>query len=283
MSPPDAEDDDLAWTRDPAYRTALDALKASLDALERIRTANSDEGKRLAHEDALARHAQLDEATGRRSFEDRRVMSSAAGQPAHRPLSTSKGLDAIFRRRGENPTEQRYAIARILFDRRPGWTAGPESLRLVLADMGYSLPEEPAPIERQPVGVRAMTPKQGVNPLGGPAAAIRFGFVNAIGYTLGHEGKRDCAPRDWTGRAILHLRVITKGRTTPPISIPEIERVVAGAWPDIEDEAKDHEPDAEPDMRGDLSLRAVFRNAWRSGDADRQNGICNKPLILRTK
>ncbi len=277
----DAADDGLAWTRDPAYRATLDLLKASLDALERVRTANSDDARRLAHEETMANFAQLDAVTGRRSFEDQRVVSSAAGQPAHRPPSTSKGLDAIFRRRGGNPTERRYATARILFDRLRQ-EAGPEVLRLVLADMGYPLPEEPAPIERQPTGLRAATLRQGVKPLGGPVAAIKLGLVNVIGYTLGVEGQRDCAPRVWTARAILHLRVKTKSRT-PGINLDEIARVVANAWADIEHETKDREPGAEPDMRGDLSLRAVFRSAWRRGDADRQNGTCDKTLMLQRK
>ena len=106
--------------------------------------------------------------------------------------------------------------------------------------------------------------------------------MNGLGYTLGLEGKRDCPPPAWTGRAILHLRVIMKGRG-PAINFDEIARVVASAWADIEDETKDRDPDAEPNMRGDLSLRAVFRSAWRRGDADRQNGICDKALMLQRK
>jgi hypothetical protein len=206
-------------------------------------------------------------------------VSTAAGQPAHRPPSTAKGLSAIFRRGGDK-TEQRYAVARVLFDRW-GRNAGMEALRLVLADMGYGLPDENLPGDA-PEGIRAPTLRKGVKPLDGPAAAIRLGLANAIGYTLGHEGKRDCPPAAWTSRTGLHLKVIAKGRG-PAISLDEIARIVGRAWAGIEDEALDRDPRAEPNMRSDLSIRIVFRSGWRQGNADQQNGKCDKSLMLQTK
>ena len=233
----------------------------------------------MLHDEVLTREAQLEAATGFQQFETRRIVSTAAGQPAHRPPATGKGVEAIFRRNG-NPTEQRYAVTRVLFDRL-GRKVGPEAMRLILADMGYRLPAEDLPGDA-PAGIRAPTLRKGVNPLDGPPAMVRLGLMNVLGYTLGREGKRNCPPADWTSRASLHLRVVMKGRG-PAVSLDEGARVVGEAWADIEDEALDRDPDAEPNMRGDLTLRAAFRSGWRRGDADRQNGICDKPLMLQTK
>jgi hypothetical protein len=200
MSPTTGDDDvdeDIAWLRNPENRALVDLIRSIKAATLRARTANDDETRRLAHEDVLMLRAQFEKATGLRRFEDQRVVSTAAGQPAHRPPSTAKGLSAIFRRGGDK-TEQRYSVARVLFDRW-GRNAGMEALRLVLADMGYGLPDENLPGDA-PEGIRAPTLRKGVKPLDGPAAAIRLGLANAIGYTLGHEGKRDCPPPDATPR-----------------------------------------------------------------------------------
>jgi hypothetical protein len=270
---------DDAWIKRPEHRAFIAAIKGLREALERERTANSDEARRFAHEEVLMWEARLEAATGFQQFETRRIVSTAAGQPAHRPPVTAKGIDAIFRR-GGNLTEQRYAVTRLLVDRL-GRTVGLEAARLILADMGYRLPAEDL-LSDPPEGIRAPTPRQGVNPLGGAKATMRLGLMNALGYTLGREGKRDCPRAAWSGRAILHLRVATKGRG-PAISPDEVARIVASAWGDIEDETKDRDPDADDDMRGDLSPRAVFRSAWRQGCADRQTGNCDKDLILQTK
>ena len=78
------------------------------DATLRARTANVDETRRLAHEDVLLLRAQFEKATGLRRFEDQRIVSTAAGQPAHRPPSTAKGLSANSSpRRGQDRTTLR--------------------------------------------------------------------------------------------------------------------------------------------------------------------------------
>ena len=128
----------------PGGPQALLQLEKLFEALERARTANSDEGRRLVHDEVLTREAQLEAATGFQQFETRRIVSTgAAGQPAHRPPATGKGVEAIFRRNG-NPTEQRYAVTRVLFDRL-GRKVGPEAMRLILADMGYNIAAEDLP------------------------------------------------------------------------------------------------------------------------------------------
>jgi hypothetical protein len=67
------------------------------------------------------------------------------------------------------------------------------------------------------------------------------------------------------------------------VGLTEAERVIAAAWADIEDEAKDREPKADLNARGDLSPHVVFRAAWRQGDADRKQNCVNKSLMLLTK
>ena len=130
--------------------------------------------------------------------------------------------------------------------------------------------------------IRRPTLRKGVKPLDGPTAAIRLGLTNAIGYTLGYEDKRDCPPAAWTSRASLHLKIIGKGRG-PAINLNGIARIVGRAWAGIENEALDRDPGAEPNMRGDLSIRVVFRSGWRQGNADQQNRKCDKSLMLQTK
>jgi hypothetical protein len=203
---PKAMDDELlAWAMKPEIRVGLVALRAVYDALEREHRANDDDSRRLAHEHALAAAAAFDVATGLVDFYRRRVLSTAAGQPAHRPLSTSTELKTIFRRGSKGSlgeTEQRYAISRILLDTLGALLGGaPENrevTRLVLADMGYSLPGE-GKLKDAPEGIRAVTLQQGVNPAGGPAAKLKLGLFNVLGYTLGAEGKRDSPPAEWGG------------------------------------------------------------------------------------
>jgi hypothetical protein len=138
-----AMDDELmAWAMRPETRPILAAAKAVRDALEHERGANDDDTRRLAHEHVLAAAAALDAATGLRDFSRRRVLSTAVGQPAHGSVSTSKGLEAIFRRSGKNSpreTEQRYAISRILLDRLGALLGGrPENRERV--------PQAPSPV-----------------------------------------------------------------------------------------------------------------------------------------
>jgi hypothetical protein len=255
---------------------------------------NTDDARKHNHEEAAAVRTAMEEANGTLPRDRRRIVSTAAGQPAHRP-ATAKLLDAIFGS-GKNPnrkTEQRYAVARILLDRLPPLLGRPESreaARLILADMGYSVPSTAG--DEQPMGIRRPTRRQGVIIEGGAAAAGRMSLYNALGYTLGAEGKRDCSPAVWRQRAALHLRSKvqprrpgpkSRGPSAPVVSLETAEKVVAAAWPEIEDETKDRDLDHDPNARGDFSPRLLFRNGWRQGDADRRNNCVQKSLKLQKK
>jgi hypothetical protein len=257
--------------------------------------SNSNDARKQDHEAILALRALLEAANGVLDIRKRRIVSTAAGQPPHRLVATAKGIDAIFRR-SEKPGrigEQRYAISRILLDELGALLGGrPENLEtatLILADMGY---RGPMPKQENPQGTRVPTVRQGVNADDGPSAAGRLSLYEALGYTLGAEAKQNCAPSVWRQRAVLHVRAIGPRRRTGPkssnepvvnVGLAEAERVVAAAWADIKDEAKDREPNAEPNARGDLSPRVLFRTSWRQGDADRRQNCIDKSLMLRTK
>jgi hypothetical protein len=235
-----------------AGAATAEALGALLDALEKDREANSDDARKRAHEQALASRAALEAATGVLGWRRRRIVSTAAGLPAHRHVATAKGIEAIFTRRG-HITEQRFAAGRILIDEVGALLGGrPENLEaatLILAEMGYHSPQGELGKDS---GIRGATIRQGVNPDDGPSAMARLSLYTALGYTLGAEGKRACSPSAWKQRAALHLRAIgpkprpgpKPRRKQPTVGLAEAERVVAAAWAYIDDQSKDRDPDA---------------------------------------
>jgi hypothetical protein len=270
-----------------AGAAAAEALGALLEALERNRGANNDDDRKDAHKQALAASADHDAATGLRDLRRQRVVSTAAGQAPHKLVVTAKGIDAIFRR-GGSPTEQRFAAARILLD-TSGTTLGGrpenlEALRLILAELGYRVPEKKP---GKASGIRAPTTRQGVNATDGGSEVGRWSIYTALGYTLGAEGKRDCHPSVWRQRAILHLRAINRQRKPGPkpakqpfhAGLMEAERVVTAAWVFIEDESEDRDLN----IQNEFSPRVLFRTAWREGDADRRRGSIDKSRTLREK
>jgi hypothetical protein len=277
--------------REEAHRV-LDRL---IDAAERELGANDDDARKCDHKEILALRSALEAANGTLGLRRRRILSTVAGLPPHRPVATAKGIDWIFRRsdKPKHSTEQRYAIFRILQDELDALLGGGpenrESATLILADMGYHGPQ---PKSDKASGIRAPTVRQGVNVNDGASAAGRLSLYNALGYTLGAEGKRDCPPSVWRHRAALHIRVVGPPRRSGPkpskqptfnVGLAEAERIVAAAWADIEDGMKDRDLNADGDARGDLSPRATFRATWREGDADRRGNCINKSLMLQTK
>ena len=272
-----------------AGEVAAEALGALLEALEIMREANDDDALKRAHDQALAARADLEFAIGVRAWRRQRIVSTAAGLPAHRPVATAKGIESIFRR-GGRATEQRFAIWRMLMDELGGILGGrPENLEaatLALAEMGYHGPQAKPGKDS---GIRAPTIRQGVNSNDGASALGRLSFYSALGYTLGAEGKRNCHPSDWKLRARLHLRLIgprlkpgPKPRGQQPVlevSLEVAERVVAVAWAHIEDESKDRDPNDESEFQP----RQLFRDCWRQGDAARRANCIRKSLKLRAK
>jgi hypothetical protein len=277
--------------REKAHRL----LNRLMDAVEREQSANSDDARKQNHEEVLAQRVLLEDANGVLDLRKRRIVSTVAGQPPHRPAATTKSIDSIFRRsdKPHRVTEQRYGISRILLDELGALLGGrPENLEtatLLLADMGYRGPQ---PQQENASGVTMPTVRQGVSIEGAPSASARLSLYNALGYTLGAEGICDCPPSVWRHRAALHLRAIGSRRRPGPkslkeptmnVGLAEAERIVAAAWANIEDETQDRGPDADLNARGDLSPRIVFRAAWREGDADRKKNCIRKSLMLRTK
>jgi hypothetical protein len=271
-----------------AGAAAAEALGALLEALEKARDANSDDAQEDAHKQALAARADLEAAIGVRGWRRQRIVSTAAGQPAHRPVTTAKGIESIFRR-GRRDTEQRFAMGRILMDELGCILGGrPENLEaatLILAEKGYHGPQAKPGKDS---GIRAPTIRQGVNPDDGASEAGRWSFYTALGYTLGAEGKRDCHPSEWKQRALLHLRAIgPKPRPGPKpskqptfrVGLVEAERVVAAAWAHIEDESKDRDPNDESEFQ----RRILFRTGWRQGTAAYRANCIDSSLKLRTK
>jgi hypothetical protein len=268
---------------------AAEALGALLEALERAGEANSDDAREDAHKQTMAARADLEAAIGVRGWRRQRIVSTAAGQPAHRPVATAKGVESIFRRGGRD-TEQRFAMSRILMDELGGILGGrPENLEaatLILAEKGYYGPQAKPGKDS---GLRAPAIRQGVNPHAGASETGRWGFYTALGYTLGAEGKRDCRPSEWKQRAALHLRAIgpkprpgPKPRRKQPtiyVGLVEAERVVAAAWAHIEDDSKDRDPNDESEFQS----RELFRAGWRQGEAARRANCIENSLKLRTK
>ena len=219
-----------------AGEAAAEAIGWLRDALERERGANDDDTCKDAHDQALAAKADLELAIGVRALRRQRIVSTAAGLPPHRRVVTHKGVESIFRR-GGRATEQQFAMWRMLMDELGGILGGgPENLEaatLALTEMGYHGPQAN---QGKDSGIRAATLRQGVNPNAGPSAAGRLSLYNALGYTLGAEGKRDCHPSEWKQRAALHLR-LTGPRLQPgpksskqpvfEVSLAVVERVVA--------------------------------------------------------
>jgi hypothetical protein len=278
-----------------AGAAVAEALGALLEGLEYERQANGDEDRERAHNQILASRADMEAAIGVRRVRRQRIVSTAAGEAPYRPVATAKDIDSIFTlsKKPSHVTAQRYGAFRILQDElgalRGGGPDDLESATLLLADMGYDGPQ--AKLDKAS-GIRARSVRQGVKSGGGPSAVGRWSLYVALGYTLGAEGRRDRDPSVWTLRAALHLRLIGPSRRPGPkpadepaflVGLEKAEHIVAAAWADIEDETKDREPNADPNARGDISPRALFRSAWRKGDADRRGNCINKSLKLRTK
>jgi hypothetical protein len=273
--------------REEAHRV-LDRL---IDAAERELRANDDDARKRDHKEILDLRSALEAVNGTLDLRRRRILSTVAGLPPHRPVATAKGIDSIFRR-GDKPkhiTEQRYAATRILEDELDVLLGGgPENLEaatLILAQMGYHGPKGKLGKDS---GIRAPTVRQGVNSNDGASATGRLSLYTALGYTLGAEGKRDCHPSEWKHRAALHLRALgPKPRPGPKpskqpafnVGLAAAERVVAAAWAHIEDGSKDREPNDEDDF----TPRILFRVNWRQGDAARRANCVDNSLKLRKK
>ena len=271
-----------------AGEAAAEALGALLEALETVQGANDDDALKDAHDQALAARADLEFAIGVRAWRRQRIVSTVAGQPAHRSVATAKDVDAIFR--GKRDSEHRYAYSRILQDEIGGLLGGKpedlESATLILAEMGYHGPK--ANLGKDSA-IRGPTLRQGRNPDAWPSALGRLSLYSALGYTLGAEGKRNCHPSEWKLRARLHLRLIGPRRKPGPkprgqqpvleVSLEVAERVVAVAWAHIEDESKDRDPNDESEFQP----RQLFRDGWRQGDAARRANCIQKSLKLRAK
>jgi hypothetical protein len=266
-------------------------LEALMDVNEQELATNSDETRKHNHEEALTLRYALEAANGTRDRRRRRILSTAAGLPPHRPVATTKDIDSIFKR-SEKPahvTGQRYSIARILLDELGvllgGGPEDHEAATLILADMGYHGPQAK---QDKATGIRVPTVRQGVNAADGASAAGRLSLYTVLGYTLGAEGKRDCPPSAWKQRAALHLRAIgpkprpgPKPSRPPPfhVGLAEAERVVAAAWAYIEDESKDRSANDDREF----PPRRLFRAGWRQGDAARRANCIDNSLTLRTK
>ena len=272
-----------------AGEAAAEALGALLEALEKAREANSDDAREDAHKQALAARVDLEAAIGVRAWRRQRIVSTAAGLPAHRPVATAKGVESIFRRGGRDYRTAIRHMPAFSWTNSAALLGGrPENLEaatLILAEMGYHGPQAKPGKDS---GIRAPTIRQGVNPDDGASEAGRWSFYTALGYTLGAEGKRDCRPSEWKQRALLHLRAIgPKPRPGPKpskqptfyVGLVEAERVVAAAWAHIEDESKDRDPNDESEFQP----RQLFRAGWRQGDAARRANCIDNSLKLRTK
>ncbi len=158
-----------------AGEAAAEALGALLEALEIVREANSDDACKDAHDQALAARADLELAIGVRAWRRQRIVSSAAGQPAHRTVATAKGVDSIFRRGGRDYRAAiRHTPAFSWMKSGPLLGGRPENLEaatLILAEMGYHGPQAKPDKDS---GIRAPTVRQGRNPDGGPSAVGRL-------------------------------------------------------------------------------------------------------------
>jgi hypothetical protein len=275
---------------DADYEEACRLSRALIDLNRRIAGINDEDALRDAHAEGFVLEAALGEVTGVLPRRRQRIVATAANLPAYHHPATTKGVDAIFRK-GGHAGEQRYAVARILLDNLGVLLGGKlehrEAARLLLAALGYVVPGDD-----KATGIRQATVRERVNPAGGLPATLRLSLYNALGYSLGAEGRRDCPPSAWKQRAVLHLRcaIAAHGGSpgmAPGVGLERAEKVVAAAWADIEDESKDHGPNSDPEVdpsaRTDLSERAVFRSAWRQGDADRRRGRVNKSLMLLTR